>query len=359
MIIFMGPLPPPVHGFSLVNQKMYDALSKDADVVRFDLTPQRIKHGLLLSRIQRIFFLPFMLIRFVWAALSAPRGSSFYIGLSGGMGQLLDLLFLLVARLAGLRIFIHHHSFAYINRRSLVATIVLRLSGGATHIVLCEDMGRALSRIYNLSIGLFFSLSNAAFMEFKKSKPSSVRGAVTLGYLSNITAEKGIFDFLDLMDELVEEGAPVIGVIAGPVDEKVRQQFKQRLAALDKHVVHKGPLYGLKKDSFLKSLDLIVFPTRYNNEAEPLVLWEGMAAGAIPVSTERGCIPCVIPPDKGLVVAQDQSFVKVVVPWLLDLISDRAMLKHRKEHIVSYFGQSKDLATEHFQKLLVMIKGVD
>jgi glycosyltransferase involved in cell wall biosynthesis len=51
-----------------------------------------------------------------------------------------------------------------------------------------------------------------------------------------------------------------------------------------------GPIYGDAKDTFFSDLDVFIFPTGYFNEAQPIVLYEAVAAGALVISVDRGAI---------------------------------------------------------------------
>ncbi len=55
-------------------------------------------------------------------------------------------------------------------------------------------------------------------------------------------------------------------------------------------VTWSGPIYGLDKQVFFNTIDVFVFPSRYVNEAEPLVIHEALAYGLPVIATDRGCI---------------------------------------------------------------------
>ncbi|MCG3024525.1 glycosyltransferase, partial [Escherichia coli] len=49
-----------------------------------------------------------------------------------------------------------------------------------------------------------------------------------------------------------------------------------------------GPVYGEDKTRFLNDLDVFIFPSRYYNEAEPLVVYEAAASGNYVIGSEVG-----------------------------------------------------------------------
>ena len=61
----------------------------------------------------------------------------------------------------------------------------------------------------------------------------------------------------------------------------------------------------------MSSLDLFLFPSRYDNEAEPLVVLEAQAACVPVVSTDRGCIRSMASA-RDIVIEEIGSFSDVV-----------------------------------------------
>jgi glycosyltransferase involved in cell wall biosynthesis len=139
---------------------------------------------------------------------------------------------------------------------------------------------------------------------------------MVLGFLSNITEDKGIFTFFSAVRELELQGHAVKGLIAGPVDSAIEGRFRE---ALQTHasVRHVGPVYGADKKRFLDSIDLLLFPTQYVNEAEPVTIWEAMASGVPVAACCRGCIPSMIQADlNGRTFATPDDLISGLGKWL-------------------------------------------
>jgi glycosyltransferase involved in cell wall biosynthesis len=296
MILFIGPLPPPVHGFAVINGAMLARFRSVTEVVPFNRTPHASRAGRLLPA-------------YLAALWSAPPGSAVYIGLSGGWGQLKDLPYLLAARLLGRPVLVHHHSFAYLHQRPWHARWVLLLLRSARHITLCSCMAELLCSRYGIPPEQVEALSNAAFLPPAPALVQRPAGTpLRLGFLSNITTEKGIWDYFALLDALALQGLAAQGWVAGPVAADIDARF--RLACSQRAGCrHLGALYGDAKHAFLDAIDVLIFPTRYANEAEPLAVLEALSAGVPVVACARGCIAELLPPQAGVAYAADGPFV--------------------------------------------------
>jgi glycosyltransferase involved in cell wall biosynthesis len=133
-------------------------------------------------------------------------------------------------------------------------------------------------------------VSNAYMVNILK-KERTVNGVTfRVGFMSNLTREKGLFHFLDLADRANALGLPIKFVLAGPIGNLAELEetnlFIDKLSNLD----YLGAIYESQKDEFFSSLDAFVFPTNYKNEAQPIVLYEAMAASVPVITVQRGCI---------------------------------------------------------------------
>ena len=132
--------------------------------------------------------------------------------------------------------------------------------------------------------------------------------ALRLGFLSNITAEKGIWAFFAIGDALVSSGVAVKALIAGPPAADIAERFARETAARP-WCRHVGAVYGADKAGFFADIDVLVFPTLYANEAEPVTILEALRSGVPVVANARGCIGDMLPLAAGVVFEGDAQFV--------------------------------------------------
>lgn len=115
-------------------------------------------------------------------------------------------------------------------------------------------------------------------------------------YLSNLIRSKGIMEFLYALGRVKERGAMFSVSIIGKSGDVSETEVSDLMSALEltESLHHFGPLYDEAKYQQLMNSDLLVFPTRYPNEALPLVVIEGMQCGLPVISTREGGIPSLI-----------------------------------------------------------------
>lgn len=307
-VYLLGAFPPPLHGMAYINASVRIELSKrrQAKITSLNIAPRNLSPSYV-SRCIRFFY---VCKEFFWFLLSAPIGvnSTLYVGLSGGMGQLYEICFIAVARIFKFSIFLHHHSFAYLNKPNCITRLMIKISGKkARHIVLCKCMGQLLINNYGSSLSTV-TISNAAIIDQPKhSRVKQYNLLKNIGFFGNISEEKGIFLYIDIMDELNSRGVPVTGLIAGPFQDRRLQDLVFERISGKSYLRYLGSKYGDEKERFFDLLDVLVFPTRYVNEAEPLTILEVMSRGIPVLSINRGCISEMIPSSAGVVLNDDPN----------------------------------------------------
>jgi glycosyltransferase involved in cell wall biosynthesis len=347
-ILVVGQFPPPVHGFAQATLDVAELLeARGLRVTRIDLKP--IKHG-------KTFLSP-LVTRFSQLAKAISevrRGSPVYIGLSGGLRQAVDFVFLTVGRLGRASLFVHHHNFTYLDRPSLLTRMCVLVSGNsATHIVLCGEMKAALQRRYNAARNVEI-VSNAGLqsvcLEFRHR--TTVR---RIGYLSALTKEKGILEFLNAAVILVKQHPELRFSIAGPCrDASIREEV-ECACRNNRFIDYAGPVYGAAKNAFVQSLDLLLFPTR--NDAEPLVIWEAMSSGIPVIGWERGCIGEMLAGGelRSAVISRGSPFAETAVAKIESWLSAPELYSHRSAAVRAQFERMSTMSQQTFDRIFSRI----
>jgi glycosyltransferase involved in cell wall biosynthesis len=335
-IVIVGALPPPMNGYAVITSRIVALASTKRRVICFDISPRRAERGFKyhFSRVWRVLIALACLFP---ARIGGAR--DLYIAAESRGGLLYTIALAIVGTLLGFRLFVHHHVFRYIRVRSpLMALLVSATRRSATHIFLCRCMEKGFRDQYGSYVSP--AILTNAFIAPPWPHPDERRtGPVTVGLLSNLTREKGLYDFLRLADIAHDLGLAVRFVLAGPAhkpaDAKAIAAMQDRL---ERTFEYRGALYGEDKDRFYGEVDIFVLPTSYENEAQPLVIYEAMAAGALVIASDRGCIAEQVG-DAGIAVAEGGDFVREAVARIAAFAQDRPMLESARMESVLHFRE--------------------
>jgi len=309
LVVAIGPLPPPTHGFSENTKIITDRLRGRCELRVVDTSPGSPRRS------------PAYYARRVWRELrgglallggiASPERRT-YLPAAGAGGLLFTVLHAAIARLAGYEIAVHHHSFAYIEERSALMALLVRFAGpDAVHIFLCEAMRHRFEAQYGPCRGGMI-VSNAFYIRanLMRERTPPIPGLLRLGHMSNLSAEKGLDDFLALLRALREAGIAFRAVLAGPAATpaaaaEIAVAERELGAALD----YRGPVYGEAKAKFFADIDVFVFPTRYKFEAQPNVLFEAFSFAVPAIAFARGCVASDLPESCGAAVPVGADFI--------------------------------------------------
>jgi glycosyltransferase involved in cell wall biosynthesis len=150
-------------------------------------------------------------------------------------------------------------------------------------VVLDDAMGAELSSRYGIEADRVVVVDNAGLMPPHPAPDPGVtrRGVV---HLSNLSAEKGLGAVIDVAERT---GIPV-RLIGGASAEATALLDAARGRGVPFEAL--GPRYGDAKLRELAEARCFLFLSRYQHEAQPLVLYEAVAAGCIPVVWRAGWV---------------------------------------------------------------------
>lgn len=312
-ILFVAPFPPPTTGaadMSLVLATTIEGIG-DSRVDRVNVSMTRLS-GSVYQYLRKVIILLIAALRLIFVRYDRlifnPPG-----------GAMLNAYFplLIAARLTGVRVIADHHNYSYINKPTTWMRCTVNLLGDAcTHLVLSEKMGQEFINAYPVAkVVVASNWGRKKIGDFNSVEIPD--RPLTLGYLSNVTFEKGIDTFVELIQKTTERGGIVQAIVAGGLGDGVDKLLHDaQQSGLPIEVV--GPVYEEAKMRFFERCDLFVFPTRYRNEAEPLVLIEAQIAGCYVLATNRGAISETVCQGNGLVYHND-TFMREAVNVVLSL----------------------------------------
>lgn len=347
-VVVLGLFPPPVDGQRLVTQRMFREIAGATTAIRRELD-RFPRLGVLskpLSAIAAAILLP---------AARLGGFSAIYLAPHSGIGLLYSSFLAGASRLLGYTLYVHYHSYRNVGRYSPLMALFLMLCGPkAVHIVLAPPMERGMRRFYK-SVKRVEVLSNSVFIAPVERTRPYVGRRIRVGHLSNLSREKGIGLVLECLRRLRATGVEAEFVIAGPAtDEATERLIIGAAAEFGEYLQYLGPLRQAEIQGFYGSIDVFLFPTMYEHEAEPLVVIDAVSVGVPVVATDRGCIAYLLEATGGHVFALDE-FIDRAVEQIALWSRDRAALAETAEAAQRRFHELHENSRTHLTGLLARI----
>lgn len=349
----VGMFPPPLHGMSLINEYVRKHISARISPVVVDFSPRNLDRSFMV-----LFAKIFRVIRCISQFLSylvAGQVGSVYLGLSGGNGQIYDAIFAGISRMFGRKLYLHHHSYQYLNHFRWLARLLFAISGKkAIHIVACEKMAQDLKRLYPVVTEVRI-ISGIAALELWNSEVRHRDQIRSIGFLGNISIDKGILEFLDVAAWADQARLPIRFLLAGPFqDEKVRGLVEERVVTLN-NVTCLGAVYGEDKQIFFDSIEVFLLPS--HNESEGLVIHEAMSRGVPVIAYSRGCIEQIISDQVGLRLAPAEDYVAGAVGKIKEWLSNPQAFQLASQASLSRFNEARSLHIKKIDALCAELVG--
>lgn len=311
-LVFIGLLPPPIDGQRLATARMQALLADRFRLAVYGIGPR--PRFAIIDRLWRT-------VRAMAGLVACRRRGVRRLYLVPNAGGALWLAAILVgwARLLGFERTVHLHSGTFFASRRPAMRLFSAIAGRRTlYLCLGPRMASQLSRLYpaasqTLSVGNAV-LIDAPPRERSRRPVAGSRQRIRLGHLSNLGHAKGLDVVLATVAALAAAELPFAIELAGPVEPPMADALAAAVAADPARLRYLGPLFGPAKDAWYETIDIFLLPTRHPHEASPLVLFEAMRAGAVPVATARGLIADDLG-DAGRVVVDPapEAFIAAVV----------------------------------------------
>ncbi|MDH6342257.1 glycosyltransferase involved in cell wall biosynthesis [Parabacteroides sp. PFB2-12] len=325
-ILFITPLPPPVHGSSMMSQYIKESKlindTFDCDFINLSTSRKMDEIGKMsLAKVWRFCSSYFLLI----GKLLFRRYDLCYLAITcHGIGFLKDAPFVLICKLFRKKVVIHQHNkgmSGYVDKPfyKWLLPFVYR----KTHVILLSwklypDIERVVSKEQVL-------ICPNGIPEVWDEKPLFNRNnnIPKLLFLSNLIESKGVLVLLDACHILKEKSCLFTCEFVGGETKEINKEDMQReidKRGLNEIVSYVGSKYKEEKREVLKRADIFIFPTFYINETFGLVNLEAMQYGLPIISTDVGGITdIVIDGETGLICkTRDAEDLANKIKLLLD-----------------------------------------
>lgn len=303
-ILFITPLPPPVHGSSMVSEYirkstiLNDAFDMDFVNLSTSRTMEEIGKSSLSLYLKKLFRFLFSYLLTI-GKLIKNRYALCYLAITcHGIGFMKDVPFVLLCKIFGRKVVIHQHNkgmSSCVNRFPYKWLMPLAYKNTKV-ILLSERLYPDIEQVVRREQVMICPNGIPSVVDNEGVQVNN-EGTPHLLYLSNLIISKGVYVLLDACKILKEHGYEfVCDFVGGETKEVTKESFEKAVIerGLEDVIRYHGPQYGSQKEMFWNKSNIFVFPTFYHNECFPLVLLEAMQHGLACVSTNEGGIPDII-----------------------------------------------------------------
>jgi glycosyltransferase involved in cell wall biosynthesis len=363
-ILAVGDYPPPINGQSEAFRLLVDRLGLPyLNISELGHT----KDGR--SNLLRVF----RVVGNWWKCFRMAKGKSvvYISGAQSSFGFLRDLGYMLAGWARGGKVAVHlHGAYFYLSLPKMMWPIKALVKATYSRL----DRVILLSKIFDTMLPFVKPTRLAVVGNGVPIPPDpgakELREPIRLLYLSNLVPSKGILALLEAMEHLDERfrldvtGGPALG----PADafdnpDQFFQAFKAKIEPLEKtgRATYHAVVRGEKKARLLAECDVLVLPTLYEAEAQPICVIEAMMAGMPIVATRHRDIPNMVPGSCGVLV--DQPEPEAIAKAVRDVTDSAESFRERsiaaRNFSVENFSDEAHLAKmrELFAELLSDGKG--
>lgn len=288
-IVFIGPLPEPIHGMSLLNQYLVDYLKEN----NFNMSVIRSNYKITLKdkdqqgklKLKEILYSLKIILAFI-KSIMTKRDKVYITPGQSVLGFLKFYPIILISYLFNKKVILHLHGsklvdntentnffFKWLIINSLTLSwkvIFLGSSIKDKHLRLLKDESKAACCFNGVPIRP---------VTYKKNS-----GKLKVLFLSNLMKDKGVFDFLEAIKILHSEGYDIQVDMAGAIEAT---HFKKITSIMDScEIKYHGVVTGDFKEKLFLQADVFCLPSY--DEGQPLSILEAYMYSCAVITTNVG-----------------------------------------------------------------------
>lgn len=299
-ILLITPLPPPVHGSSMVSQWIKDSklLKEEFEMDFINLSTSRkveeIQKGGLWLNMKKAerFTLAFL---YAFWLLCTRRYDLCYLAITcHGLPFLKDFPFVMLCKMFRKKIIIHQHNKGMSNDvEKWPYRWALPMAYRNTKVMLLsEHLYDDVSKVVKTEQVLICP-NGIPYATYSNSTTGN--GTPHILFLSNLIESKGVFILLEACRILKEKDIDFICDFVGKESKDINfELFNEAIKrkGLINNVFYHGPKYGEEKETYWNNASVFAFPTF--DDCFPLVVLEAMQHGVPVITTNEGGIPDIV-----------------------------------------------------------------
>lgn len=298
-VLIISQIPPPHHGstvMTLVAQRMLDSWGIEHHLVDRRFSRSVIEVGSFsIRKVVEAFSIVFRLIQ---AITSGRYGTCMFFVTNRKFSFAVDVFLSEILRRSSITVVAYVHTLGYLElaqRNRIYAWGVKRLLGAAKHVIVLGPTLIADVREY--VVGKIHVIPNTPLDVPNFEGETNLTKDVQILFLSNLIPEKGIDDFLTCAISLAQiNGQVKFSIVGASTFVGQLDQISNRivLEGLQNQIEVVGQVDHQRKWEILQSTDLLVFPSIYSFEAQPLSIIEAGACSVATIAYQTGGIQDIV-----------------------------------------------------------------
>lgn len=325
-VLFIVPLPPPVHGSTVMCQYIKDSelINGHFNCDYVNLSASRSTkevHKFQLVKIWRVLFIWFI----VFGKLLIKHYDLCYVALAFHGSLLKDAPVVILCKLFRRKVVVHlHGKGASDDANNRIYNWLLKKTFKKTKVILLSWLLYPDVEEFVKKEDVMICPNGIPIVEHMPRKKENI--IPRLLFLSNLIESKGVVVLLDALKILKDKGYSFICEFVGGETveiDAVRFQKEVEMRGLNELAIYSGRKYGGDKEESFIQADVFVLPTM--NDCFPLVLLEAMNYAKPVVTTAIGGIPDIVDDYKtGLL--SDAGDINSLALCLETLLKNKALL---------------------------------
>ena len=364
-LLIIGPTPPPFHGVAVAIRLLLDsAIAERFSLRHLDLADRRGIQHVNKPDVHDVWLFVKQWVGLLQLLLTGRPCITYLVLSQTTIGFMRDTLLLLPAWMLGSRLVLHLHGGYlgewYAHRSFAMQWLVRTVLRRATRVIVLGETFRHIftgilpgHKIAVVPNGIEMGSPAPA------ARHSCGKEAFTVLHLGTLSHLKGTLILLRAIPLVLARQQHVKFTLAGPwsypEDQAWAEDFIQH-HNLSGHVSLPGQIERSEKDTLFAGADLFVFPG-VQQEGQPLVALEAMAAGLPVVFTNRGCLrETIVDGEAGIEIPiDDPNALADAIIWFFHHPDEReAMGRRGHERVRTHFTKA-----HHISKMIQVFTEAD
>lgn len=341
-VLFLLKLPPPFTGATLMN---FHAFQNSLLHDQLNVKLLEIHYNEYYKDTGKNYPLKFaVFVKYCYRLirmLLLSRPSFVYFQISPlGLAFYRDLIFVIIIRLFHTKILYHLHGKGIkdVAKNSTIKSALYKFVFNDNYVICLSNMvSDDINEVYPVKP---YIVNNGIPVFIKELENKAYNPIPVLLFISNIRKQKGIYDYLEICEELKKKNIPFYGNIVGNERDMTANELNQLIKekGLEAHLRYLGPKYNEEKYKLLLESDILIHPAY--NEAWGLVLLEAMESGLPVVTTFEGSIPYIVDDNTtGFICAKGdiECMTNKTIALINDIELREQMGRAGREKFLKYF----------------------